>query len=363
MQLRDKGLPTKILDCLEARPRDALFLYNARYPTGPSTSYGQALDFIRGGGGDLRRIGVRRGEVVCYVTPLGASAVGALAFLAVGAQTTAAPLAPMTTEPDARTALDQLHAKHLLLFEGVECPGVVAAFKKHNRGRRVRGVCHTARIVDAVPGTFEFTSRQDPDFASRPVLANPEDGQCLLLRTSGTTARPKVVPLHQDALVTNAAVVAASLQLTPHDACYSVMPLFHIGGLSASVLCTLVSGGSLCCEKEPYDAGRMVEALAASRPQPTWYSAVPTIHTATVAFLRDHARADPRFAGYAIEGGGVWAKGHGLRLIRSGAAALSPADAEALSAAYGGVPVCPTYSMSEQVRRPPREGSLVLASV
>ena len=184
---------------------------------------------------------------------------------------------------------------------------------------------------------------QELDFASRPALANPKDGQCLLLRTSGTTARLKVLPLAQDALVTNGAVVAAGLDLTLHDTCYSVMPLFHIGGLSASVLCTLVSGGSVCCNDEPCDAERMVEALAVSRPQSTWYSAVPTIHTATVAFLWDHTNSDPRFAGYKIKGG-VWAKGHGLRLIRSGAVALAPPDAAVLSAAYGGCQCAPRTS-------------------
>lgn len=280
---------------------------------------------------------------------VGASAVGALAFLAIGAQTTAAPLAPLTTEPDARTALDQLHTKHLILFEGVDCPGVVAAFKKHNRRRRVRGVLHTAKVLESQPGFFEFTSDQVEDFESLSVLSTPKDSPCLLLRTSGTTARPKVVSLRQDALVTNGAVLAAGLQLTEDDVCYSVMPLFHIGGLSASVLCTLVSGGRVCCDDMPYDAGRMVAALAVSKPQPTWYSAVPTIHNATVAFLKDHAHLDPQYAKYGVQGG-VWEKGHGLRLIRSGAAALLAPDAAALSAAYGGVPICPTYSMSEQVR-------------
>jgi acyl-CoA synthetase (AMP-forming)/AMP-acid ligase II len=54
------------------------------------------------------------------------------------------------------------------------------------------------------------------------------------------------------------------------DVCYSVMPLFHIGGISASILCTLVSGGSVCCDGEPFDPGHMLDALAVSRPQPTW---------------------------------------------------------------------------------------------
>jgi hypothetical protein len=90
-QLKDKRLPARISDCLEAQPRESPFLYNAGDSRGRATSYGQALDFIRGAGGDLRQIGVQQGQMLAYCAPVGASAVGALTFLAVGAQTAAAP--------------------------------------------------------------------------------------------------------------------------------------------------------------------------------------------------------------------------------------------------------------------------------
>ena len=88
----------------------------------------------------------------------------------------------------------------------------------------------------------------------------------------------------------------------------------------------------------------MVDALAMSNPQPTWYSAVPTIHNATVAFIKEIGEN----ASYGIREG-RWASGHSLRMIRSGAAALLTSEAEALAYTYGDVPVFPTYSMSEQV--------------
>lgn len=65
--------------------------------------------------------------------------------------------------------------------------------------------------------------------------------------------------------------------------------------------------------------------------------------------MREHNGDDPKFAGYGIDKNGIWEKGHALRMIRSGAAALLIPDAEALTKAYGGVPIYPTYSMSEQV--------------
>mmetsp|Transcript_4011 Transcript_4011/g.6002 ORF Transcript_4011/g.6002 Transcript_4011/m.6002 type:complete len:875 (-) Transcript_4011:291-2915(-) len=99
----------------------------------------------------------------------------------------------------------------------------------------------------------------------------------------------------------------------------------------------------------------MVDALAISSPQPTWYSSVPTIHNATVAFLKDSAGYDSKYSTYGIDSKGIWGKGHSLRMIRSGAAALLGPDGDALAAAYGGVPVYPTYSMSEQmpISQPP----------
>ena len=110
----------------------------------------------------------------------------------------------------------------------------------------------------------------------------------------------------------------------------------------------------MCCDGESFDPSLMLDALAISRPQPTWYSSVPTIHNTTVAYMRERAVDDPRFAGYGISNG-VWLKGHSLRMIRSGAAALLTPDAEALSEAYGGLPIYPTYSMSEQmpISQPP----------
>lgn len=114
-------------------------------------------------------------------------------------------------------------------------------------------------------------------------------------------------------------------------------------------MCTIASGGSISCDGESFDPSRMVEALALSSPQPTWYSSVPTIHNSTVNFLKDQASNDPKYMAYGVNNKGIWKSGHSLRMIRSGAAVLHGPDGDALNAAYGGVPIYPTYSMSEQV--------------
>ena len=92
------------------------------------------------------------------------------------------------TEPEVLDSLDQFHAKHLIIFEGVENPGVEEAFRKWEE--MGKGIVHRAKI-SGKPGLFQFTTEQVRDFASSVPVENPEHGTCLLLRTSGTTARPK----------------------------------------------------------------------------------------------------------------------------------------------------------------------------
>ena len=134
-----------------------------------------------------------------------------------------------------------------------------------------------------------------------------------------TTARPKGDPLDLGSLVNNGAIIASIMDLQEKDVCYSLMPLFQIGGISASIVCTLASGGSVCCDGEPHDTGRMIDVLEVSKPQPTWYSSVPTIYNATVAFLKNQAGRDPKYVAYGVDVDGSWTKGYSLHMIRSGA--------------------------------------------
>ena len=171
-----------------------------------------------------------------------------------------------------------------------------------------------------------------------PPLGNGPGDVSLLLRTSGTTSRPKGVPLAQGQLVQNAGLLAASLSLTPADVALNAMPLFHIGGLAASLLASVAAGAQVTCMRA-FEPAAFVAALSAdmeSGDSPTWFSAVPTMHAAVIA----HMRGDDGTSGAVPE--------HTLRFIRSGAAALAPVDADAIAATFG-VPVVSTYSMSEQM--------------
>src|SRR6185437_6292174 len=71
------------------------------------------------------------------------------------------------------------------------------------------------------------------------------DSDALLLFTSGTTSRPKLVPLTHANLLTSARNVASAYALTDADISLCVMPLFHVHGLVASTMATLLTGGTV----------------------------------------------------------------------------------------------------------------------
>ena len=106
------------------------------------------------------------------------------------------------------------------------------------------------------------------------------------MHTSGTTSRPKLVPLTQANLCASAANIRRTLDLSPQDRCLNVMPLFHIHGLIAALLASLARGASVICTGG-FETARFFSALELL--QPTWYTAVPTIHQAVLAAAGDYA--------------------------------------------------------------------------
>jgi acyl-CoA synthetase (AMP-forming)/AMP-acid ligase II len=68
-----------------------------------------------------------------------------------------------------------------------------------------------------------------------------------VLHTSGSTSRPKLVPLTQANLSISARNIAQSLGLSPADRCLNIMPLFHIHGLIGCVLSSLSAGAEVVC--------------------------------------------------------------------------------------------------------------------
>jgi oxalate---CoA ligase len=189
---------------------------------------------------------------------------------------------------------------------------------------------------------FHLTALRDQTTASKPFDSLQPKDIALILHTSGTTSRPKIVPLTHQNLLQSAQNVADTLQLEESDRCLNVMPLFHIHGLVASLLASLHAGGSVVCTPG-FQSPDFFNWIATF--QPSWYTAVPTIHQAVLA---------------AAPGQEAIVAQYPLRFLRSSSAALMPKVMEALEVLFQS-PVIEAYGMTEAAHQmtsnplPPRE--------
>ena len=152
------------------------------------------------------------------------------------------------------------------------------------------------------------------------------DALALLLHTSGTTSKPKTVPILQRNLVASTAAVADTYVLTGDDVTMCVMPLFHVHGLVATVLATLSAGGTVLLPR--FRPSTFWDDAA--RYGATWYTAVPTIH-ARLLTRAQQLPAPPK---------------HLLRFVRSCSAPLPTVLWQRYEEAIG-VPLVEAYGMTE----------------
>jgi len=284
-----------------------------------SLTYADIIEFINGPG-DLRRYGITNPQsVVAYPVPPGAA--GAVAILTIASQCTATPFDMAATEEDVADGIDQFGVTHMICFKGHACPGFMSAAKSAGI------VPIEVQLDESRAGAWTTPSPTNIGDGGR--LVNQASHIGLMLRTSGTTSKPKVVPVTIGQLVQNGHALGNSLGISQKDICVNVMPLFHIGGISGSIMAVIATGGATIFAT-PFKAETFVQLLDHPEVKPTWYSSVPTIHMAACTYAKTLGSV-PRSA---------------LRFIRSGAAALSFEDACALRD-FWGVPIISTYSMSE----------------
>ncbi len=284
-------------------------------PGGPALTFGALHDQVERLAEFLQSAGVHRGDRIAIVLPNGIETV--VAFLAAATAGSAAPLNPGYRREEFQFYLRDTGARALIVPEG----GAEA----------VRAAAGADTILIETrsdeKGFVQFSTRS-PRKASASLDAAHADDVALVLHTSGTTSRPKRVPLKHSNLLASAMNISASYALTAEDVSFCVMPLFHVHGLVGSTLAALIAGGSVVVP-QGFNALSFWPAVDAGRA--TWYSAVPAIHQMLLARSRDGVR--PRGAA-------------GLRFIRSCSSALSPATMEAIEKSFG-VPILEAYGMTE----------------
>jgi oxalate---CoA ligase len=286
----------------------------------------------------LNRFGIGRGDRVAMVLPNGPEM--ACAFVSVACGATAAPLNPAYRADEFEFYLSDLKAKALITHR--DQPSIASGVAEKLGVKQLTlapgGAGAGDFELEAAPG--EHAASSSPGFAGADDIA-------LILHTSGTTSRPKIVPLSQRNVCASACNVRATLELAAKDCGLNIMPLFHIHGLIAGLLAPLSAGSSVFCTPG-FNALKFFAWM--NEAHPTWYTAVPTMHQAIVAraggnqhIIRDNP----------------------LRFVRSSSSSLPPQVIRELEAAFA-APVIESYGMTEaahQMASNPLTGRRIPGSV
>ncbi len=245
---------------------------------------------------------------------------------------TAAPINPDFTVGEFTIQMRDLGVKAVVVAADADTPARAAA---DHLGLPVIEIespdDQAAGFVDIRPGPAGT--------CTHPGAAQPND-LALVLTTSGTTSRSKIVPVRHRQLSAMSDYSARLFELTAEDRCLNLMPLFHGHGLYSSLAGTLYSGGSLI-NLPDFSSDAFFRMLVSLRP--TWYSGSYTFHHTICA----------QAANYKAE-----IEQAVLRFARTASGHLDSEIADELEAVLG-VPVIQTYSMTETGRitgspQPPR---------
>jgi oxalate---CoA ligase len=244
-------------------------------------------------------------------------------YLACTSVLTCAPLNPAYRSAEFEFYLTDLQAKALIVMPGGALDAVEVAQRMN--------IAIIDLVVDdkARAGQFKLIPRRPASVAACLDRA-PSHAQdiAMVLHTSGTTSRPKLVPLTVANVCTSARHIGHTLQLTSQDVGLNIMPLFHIHGLIAGVLAPLAAGSQVFCTPG-FDALKFFTWMQMAAP--TWYTAVPTMHQAILARAKHQAQVIARYP---------------LRFLRSSSSSMPPQVIKALQEVFG-APLIEAYGMTE----------------
>jgi len=281
----------------------------------PSLTYRQLHENIVQLAAQLNSFGLGKGDRIAIVMPNGPEMI--VTFLAVATCGTAAPLNPKYKQEEFNFYYKDTQTKALITL-----PGTIELAQK--------AVTPDMMVINAIPkadGTLSFSVVKGAQKA-RPVELATFSDVAIILHTSGTTSRPKRVPLCHHHLAASASNIITTYKLSADDTALCVMPLFHIHGIVGSMLSTLASGGTVICPTgfSDLEFWKLLETF-----KPSWFSAVPTMHQLLLALAEENLpviHANP------------------FRFIRSSSAALPPVLMERLEQVFN-APVLEAYSMTE----------------
>ncbi len=284
-------------------------------PDKPTLTYRQLRENIAELSAKLNKLGLGKGDRIAIAMPNSPEMI--ITFLAVATCATAAPLNPKYKQEEFAFYYEDTQAKALITLPGTVELALAAAAPE-------------MMLIEAnvkADGTLDFEAVRGA-LPPHAIEQAESDDIAMILHTSGTTSRPKRVPLRHRNLAASARNIVAAYNLTASDATICVMPLFHIHGIVGCLLTTLASGGMLACPPgfNALEFWKWVQTY-----KPTWFSAVPTMHQ----MLLTRAERNREII-----------KTNPFRFIRSSSAPLPPIILERMEKTFN-APVLESYSMTE----------------
>ncbi|HXT92918.1 MAG TPA: non-ribosomal peptide synthetase [Trebonia sp.] len=272
--------------------------------------------------GRLGTWGLGATERVCTVLPDGP--VTAIVLLALIQAAVCCPLNPAIGAEEFGSVLDLVRPNAVLLWRDGS-PRARAACAA--RGVPVIELWHDGALSD--PIQLRTRDRVAPGNGSG-------IGESLLLRTSGTTADGKFVPLTSANIIAGGTATGRAYRLEPADRRLNIMPMFHVQGVVGSLIASLLCGSSVLCAAG-FTPGSLFDVI--ERERITWFSASPTMHRRI------------------LEQGSRSRRGRGLRFVRCGSGAL-PDELRARLEDFYQVPLVESYGMTEahQIASTPVDG-------
>lgn len=269
----------------------------------------------------LAELGIGKGNAVSIALPNTYEFV--VSFLATSYQRAiAAPLNPMYKQDEFEFYIDDLASDLVLIPKGhfkKNTPSVRAARKYNAAIAECYLDPESSKVILDVKEKGKIVSKR-PEKVSQ---AEPDD-VALVLHTSGTTGRPKAVPLSHHNLTRTMKNIIGTYELTPADRTMLVMPLFHVHGLLCGLLSPLHSGGSIVIPGSFSASNFWIDFTT---HKANWYSAVPTIHQ--ILLRNKFPSPMPK-----------------IRFVRSCSSPLSPKTFHELEKALN-APVLEAYAMTE----------------
>ena len=293
-------------------------------PSRAPLSFGGLRTLIDATLAQLNALGIGRNDRVAIVLPNGPEM--AACFMACASGVASAPLNPAYRADEFEFYLSDLNAKALIVEAGSTSPAIDVALRQ---GVRLLELV----VAEGAPaGHFSLVPRQATDAGENAAAAHDGPAQLddvsMVLHTSGTTSRPKIVPLSQRNLAASASNIRNTLQFSATDCGLNIMPLFHIHGLIAGVLAPLAAGSQVFCTPG-FNALKFFAWM--DEAQPSWYTAVPTMHQAIVSRAGKNTDVIAR---------------NPLRFLRSSSSSMPPQVIKELEDIFH-APLIEAYGMTE----------------